>query len=497
MRIRAKQWWTLTWISVLALLAGMFITSCGGGSDGDAASSNGVGSVAVLLTDGPASNYDQVNLTITQIELIGDNGASAVVFSGERTVDLLDLSDDAEVFSLVDAPAGIYHKIRFTITALELVRLDESGAVVETVEPELPANGTVDLNPRMDFIVSGDEPLVLQLDLDADKSIQAIRLGNGRYRFRPVVFVEIVSGAVLGRYARLEGTVAAVDSDAQTFSLCGTRTTFRHHRNGRWGQWGRGDRSNGNNAVGVDDEPRCIDVAAATDAAVFTALGAATFAAVADAAEVTVFGRLVRGAGDDAFTMQAQVIAVGADEDFASVRGVVTAEYDAGTGEFALDVTRGGGFDTGANITVTALDGARVFTRSGAELALDDINAGFGVKVFGVPTGATPELQAAVVFVNDTASAETELSGTLGALDGANGTFTLLGTAQGDVCVRVKDNADIFLIGTDGGAQTSDAVALGELSDGLAADVYGRFELTGCLAASDIIVAAAESAAEE
>ncbi len=30
-------------------------------------------------------------------------------------------------------------------------------------------------------------------------------------------------------------------------------------------------------------------------------------------------------------------------------------------------------------------------------------------------------------------------------------------------------------------------MTLAELSEGLAADVYGRFELTGCLAATDII----------
>ncbi|MCC6302520.1 MAG: DUF4382 domain-containing protein [Gammaproteobacteria bacterium] len=482
---------------MLALLAGLSIVSCGGGSSEDAASSDGVGSVAVLLTDGPVSNYDQVNLTITRIELIGDNGASAVVFSGERTVDLLALSDDAEVFSLVDAPAGIYHKIRFTLTALELVRLDDAGAVVETVEPELPANGTVDLDPRMDFIVSGDEPLVLQLDLDADKSIQAIRLGNGRYRFRPVVFVEIVSGAALGRYARLEGTVSGVDADAGTFNLCGSRTTFHHHRDGRWGRWGRGDRTgDAGGDTGADDESRCVPAAAATDVSVFTGAGAAAFGDLVDGAEVTVFGRLIRNGGDSAFAMQAQVIAVDGDQAFAYVRGTVTSDYDAGSGGFSLDVIRGDGFDTGAAITAAALDGARVFTRSGTALALEDIDAGFGVKVFGLPTGATPELQAAVVFVNDTASAGTELSGTLSAIDATNSTFTLLGTAQGDVCVRVKDRADIFLIGADGETRTSASVTLDALSDGLAADVYGRFELTGCLAASDVIVTAAESAGD-
>ena len=486
-------WWRkFVWVPVLALLAGLSITSCGGGSGGGSASSDDVGSVAVLLTDGPTADYDQINLTITQIELIGDNGASAVVFSGERTVDLLDLSDDAEVFSLVDAPAGIYHKIRFTVTALQLVKLDDAGAIVETVEPELPANGKIDLNPRMDFIVSGDEPLVLQLDLDADKSLQAIRLGNGKYRFRPVVFVEIVSGATFGRYARLEGTVSAPDADAGTFSLCGSRTTFRHHRNGRWGQWGRGDRVN-RAAGGVDEESGCIPVTAGADASVFTAAGAADFSALAADARATVFGRLERSSGNAAFTMQAEVVAVGADEDFAYVKGTVTSDYDAGGNAFSLDVIRGG-FDAGAAITATALEGARVFTRSGTELTLDDIKAGFGVKVFGVPTGTTPELQAAVVFVNDTASTGTELSGTLGALDAANATFTLLGTAQGDVCVRVRERADIFLIGTDGATRTSTAVTLDALSEGLAADVYGRFELTGCLAASDIIVTAAESA---
>lgn len=496
MGMGGRRWRKFIWIPVAALLAGLSITSCGGGSDDGSASSDDVGSVAVLLTDGPTADYDQVNLTITRIELIGDNGASAVIFSGERTVDLLDLSDDAEVFSLVDAPAGIYHKIRFTITALELVRLDEEGEVIEVVEPALPANGTVDLNPRMDFIVAGDEPLVLQLDLDADKSLQVIRLGNGKYRFRPVVFVEIVSGATLGRYARLEGTVSDLDADAGTFSLCGSRTTFRHHRNGRWGQWGRGDRVS-RAASGVDDESRCIPVTAGADVSVFTGAGAADFSALVADAEVTVFGRLERSSGDAAFTMQAQVIAVGADEDFAYVKGTVTSDYDAGANAFSLDVIRGDGFDAGAAITATALEGARVFTRSGTELALDDITAGFGVKVFGLPAGATPELQAAVVFVNDTASAETEISGTLASIDAANATFTLLGTAQGDVCVRVKDNADIFLIGTDGETQTSAAVTLDELSEGLAADVYGRFELTGCLAASDIIVTAAESTGEE
>jgi hypothetical protein len=488
-------------MAVLAVAAVIAVTSCGGGSgsgsSSSSASDSGVGSVAVLLTDGPTSRYDEVNLTITRIELIGDNGASAVVFSGERTVDLLKLSDDSEVFSLVDAPAGVYHKIRFTVTALQLIKLNDAGEVVETVAPELPANGKIDLDPRMDFIVSGDEPLVLQLDLDADKSIQAIGLGNGRYRFRPVVFVDIVSGAVLGKYARLEGTVADVDAAAQTFSLCGSRTAFHRHRDGRWGRWWRGDMTGDDALDGVDKDARCITVAAAADASVFTASGSATFADVAADSAVTVFGRLIQDSAAGTFTMQAEVVALGSDTGYGYAGGTVTTDYDAAGGTFAVDVTRSKAFAPETAVTMTPLAGARVFTRSGDELTLDDINAGFGVRVFGVPDESTAGMQALVVFVNDTASAETELSGTVSALDAGGNTFTLTGTSQGDVCVRVKDRADIFLIGTDGETQTSSAVTLAELSDGMTADVYGRFELTGCLAAADIIAtAAAESVSE-
>src|SRR5690606_15552589 len=146
------------------------------------------------------------------------------------------------------------------------------------------------------------------------------------------------SGAALGRYARLEGTVSGADTGAGTFSLCGSRTTFRHHRGGHWGRWGRGDRSVDADDAAVadasDDGSRCITVAAGTDVSGFTGAGAASFGDLVAGAQVTVFGRLMRSAGDDAFTMQAQVITLG--EDFDYVRGTATSGYDAGSGGFPL-----------------------------------------------------------------------------------------------------------------------------------------------------------------
>jgi hypothetical protein len=487
--------WLHVWVPVLAVVAGLLVTSCGGGSGGDA-SNGGVGSVAVLLTDGPSEEFDEINLTVTEVRLIGDDG-DAVVFSGERTVNLLDLGDDSEVFSIADAPAGAYNKIRLIITALELVKRDEAGGIVEVIEPPLPANGKIDLNPRMRFLVAGDEPLVLQLDFDADKSFHIVQLGNGGYRFRPVVFVEIISGAVVGRYARLEGTVAEIDAAAQTFELCDSRAAFRQYHDGerRWGEWGHGDAINGNDGSGM----RCVSVRADAETSIFNALGALTFEQIADGEQVTVFGRLVKNSGARGFTLHAQVIALGADEDFVYAKGTVTADYDAVSGQFEMDVTRSGEFTAGDSIGVATLDGTRVFTRSGLELGLDDITTGFGVKVFGIPTGAgaAPEMQALLVFLDDTSSAVTVLSGVTSAIDVDAGGLMLLGSALGDVCVRVDDDTDIFLLTSAGGNPLSEAITLAELGAGFAADVYGQLDLgSGCFKASNIIVQDTDSSAD-
>lgn len=488
MKVNVRTRWLRGWMAALVAASVITVASCGGGSSRGA--SNGeVGSVAVLLTDGPSEEFSEINLTVTEVVLIGDEG-NAVVFSGERTVNLLDLSDDSDVFSVADAPAGVYSKIRLIVSGLELVKRDDTGAIIEVIAPPLPANGKIDLNPRKSFIVAGDEPLVLQLDFDADKSFHGVRLGNGGYRFRPVVFIEIVSGAIVGRYARLEGKVADIDAAALTFRLCDSRTAFRHYDAGerRWSQWGHGDDDGSN-----DGYARCVSVQADADTPVFTAQGALAFDQIVDGDPVTVFGRLVKNAGARGFTLRAQLIAIGPADDFAYAKGLVTADYDATGGQFGMEVARSGEFSAGERIGVATLEGTRIFARSGVALGLDDITAGFGVKVFGIPTGTTPELQALLVFLDDTPGAVTALSGTTGAIAVDAGSFTLLGTTQGDVCIRVDADTGIFLFTSDGDGPLSKAITLAELGQGLAADVYGRLDLaSGCYEAVNIIVQGSE-----
>jgi hypothetical protein len=203
----------------------MQLAACGGGGSGDPPSMSPpapmqMGSVGILITDGPTDQFSEINATITQISLLG-SGAPQVIFSGNTTIDLLDLESHSDLFALADdVIPGTFNKIRLTLSGLELVRRDSAGNVIERIQPRLPGNGKLDLNPRSSFAVAPGEALLIELDLDMDKSIHIVTTGNDRVQFRPVIFVRILRGDVLGRLTRLFGTVEDIDTAARSFDLC-------------------------------------------------------------------------------------------------------------------------------------------------------------------------------------------------------------------------------------------------------------------------------------
>ena len=74
----------------------------------------GSGSVAIMLTDGPAETYDHIWVWITEISLLPDDGEDpVVVFESDDPegwrVDLLDLRDQEAMVTVNDnIPAGHY-----------------------------------------------------------------------------------------------------------------------------------------------------------------------------------------------------------------------------------------------------------------------------------------------------------------------------------------------------------------------------------------------------
>jgi hypothetical protein len=243
-------------LSSLLLGLAALLSGCNGGSEVSSSSSTGggVGSVAVLLTDAPIDDFDQFWLTVTEISLLGDDGKMSL-FSGSERLNLLDLNSHADLFSLADnIPAGDYHKIRMRVSDPLLVQLDIDGNVLESFVPAMPGNGKLDLNPRSNLHVFPGETLALQIDLDANKSIHLIQQGNGTYRFRPVVFVDVLTDGLSGKLLRVAGFIGDINDDG--FELCRTGMAVEDD-----------DNHDG-------DHNHCIQVSANTDTAFFDADGA-------------------------------------------------------------------------------------------------------------------------------------------------------------------------------------------------------------------------------
>ncbi|MBW2185645.1 MAG: DUF4382 domain-containing protein [Deltaproteobacteria bacterium] len=217
-----RSWWFL---SGLILICSLVLFACGGGGGSSSSTEPTTGSVAVLVTDAPSDEFKAIDITITGISLIDDEDNLIEIWSmpSGQTIDLLELETEAELFTLAsDVPVGLYNKIRLQVSVVELVNFDDS-----RIDVDVPASGKIDLNPRGQFYVSADETLVVQLDIDANKSIHLVNPNH--YRLRPVVFVDILTVGDIGRLVRLPGEILSVDTLNNQFVLSAQNREFLIH----------------------------------------------------------------------------------------------------------------------------------------------------------------------------------------------------------------------------------------------------------------------------
>jgi hypothetical protein len=219
-----------TVLGVLLLLAlivplAALLLSCGGGGGSSStegtSSGTGTGSVAVLLADGPADDYTNIFIWVTEVSLIPAAGSAAPVtifqtnqfedgYRGHK-VDLLAYRDEDFILTVKrNVPAGKYAKIRLEISHIEA----EGTGDCSEFEIKLPS-GKIDLNPRKSFFVNRGATLSIRLDIDANKSINLHSAGkSGKCIFRPVVFVDIEEGAPLDRCPKVaSGTIDSLRYD--------------------------------------------------------------------------------------------------------------------------------------------------------------------------------------------------------------------------------------------------------------------------------------------
>ncbi len=185
---------------IFLITAGFLIGSCSGCGSGGGSSGygdSGSGSVALMIADNPADDYESICLYITKVILIPKKGKHCVLFESHSPegykVDLLKYREKDFLFTIRHkVPAGCYSKIRLEVS--KVIAKPKSG--LYPVPPctdniKLPS-GKVDLNPRGGFCVKSGQTLAIRLDIDANKSFALHEAGgSGKCIFRPVVFVDI------------------------------------------------------------------------------------------------------------------------------------------------------------------------------------------------------------------------------------------------------------------------------------------------------------------
>lgn len=485
----------------LFAIAAVFLAAACGGGGGDGSDNSPppsgnspppaptTGTVGLFIKDAPTEEFDEILATVTSIELLGGGGAT--LFTGEETIDLLQLENFSELFAVAtDVPAADYNKIRLILSDLTLIRKDENDEIVESASVKLPGNGKVDLNPRGTISVPAGGTLLIELDIDAKKSIKVTGTGSGKYQFRPVVFVNIMEIDAPETLARVHGEVGEVDSEAQSFELCQSDLVSDPDN---------GDSEGDNGDTGADGMDNCILVATDANTGIFDENGDPTdFGSIVMGDFLTAIGffRVDMGEateGDVAggMVLDAVTIELGELGTFASLKGTISQGLDATTGEFGLDIAPGQDFGEDTSVTALLQQGTRIFDNTGTPLDESALVAGAMGQFDGVLslTDGVPEsLKASLIVLDMEPDVSEVLSGEILTLnEGADG--FMMTTAEGDRCVIVDSNTEIFLVTvSEEDGLTSEPGMFSDLMEGSSVEVFGEEDPMGCFTASTINV---------
>ena len=437
----------------LTLVAALFLSACGGSSSSsdpvDPTPVATTGMVGILFTDAPTDDYEEINLNIVKAILIGEDEKQEIVFEGSEPVNLLDLENFSEPVVFGEVQTGTYTKLRLIVDELELVPVGGG----DSIYPNLPGNGKIDLLQADGFAVLPGRTLLIEIDMDANKSIKITSTGNSdKVNFRPVVKVKIVDGGNPHKLARLEGSVSDNPGNpANTFELCD-----------------------------IDSPDYCVNVSTDLTTSFFDAEGLGTdFSSVTGGAMAVVIGRyetepeivlnaIVVELGDNAEQVQGHVVSDPVDSKFLLLTG-------------------------GGDLVVELQPGTKYFDADG-EIGADAVVLGVDVEIEGVkPPKADPEdpdlMRAALIFLE--ADDDEQISGIIiepivEPTEDAVGSFFLTAAEGVDTCVRVNSDADILLVD-----EANSEVTMGTFAD-LAADqsvdVFGMTAEDSCFDANEIIV---------
>lgn len=165
---------------------------------------------AVRLTDAPGP-YDEVNVDIQGVEVIGDGGKTELLNVEKGIYNLLEFSNGVDTLIANDSlEISSVNQIRLILGTNNTVVLDGVSYPLST--PSAQQSG---LKLQVNQTLQEGILYTVLLDFDANKSI--VKQGNGTYSLKPVIrtIEKAISGSVKGKITPV-GTMAVVEATSST-----------------------------------------------------------------------------------------------------------------------------------------------------------------------------------------------------------------------------------------------------------------------------------------
>jgi hypothetical protein len=389
----------------LSLVAGLVLVSgCSGSSSSDDPSTTTsvstspahttapTGGLVFTFTDAPTDEFVHVYVTIGGIELLpldfADNGDdSGVVFvsGGQQTFDLLMLENVAEPFAIVEkVPIGRYARARLILDRVELVRLTADGereslfpVMLRGSRAEFPLAGGVE--------IQASQTAVIQLDIDAARSIFPNGNGDGTFGFVPLVRAEPVEPESLSRLIYAEGTVRGTDHHASVDRprLCEVSIVRQ--------------------APEEPSDPYCIPFYVSPSTSVFDEDGfPVPSSSIGPTDHLALHGRFTHDE-QGRFSLVANVVELGGSAAFDTLQGVIAERLDAATNTILVDLDPGQGIADGSAVPIEIDPATKIYLSDSSLLVSGDpTRVGQRIELDGVVVrrGASVErVRAAIVFL--------------------------------------------------------------------------------------------------
>ena len=134
------------------------------------------GKLSIVAGDDDINDWDQALFKISRIILLGGSDGQVIILDETRLIDFLALETVNEVLAEAEVPADTYSKVRFEVDSIRLVKLidpDNPEMGIEEFVNVRQSSHKVDVNPRGQFEVGEDENLVIEIDIDLDRSLKA------------------------------------------------------------------------------------------------------------------------------------------------------------------------------------------------------------------------------------------------------------------------------------------------------------------------------------